>query len=156
MTNPPPLALMLAAAGLQRLLAQGTPTTRTSRLSAAVLGAPAAAVLAAPVLEFRRHQTTVDPRDQADPTSLVTTGINAYSRNPMYLGMAGLLLANTVLRPTPRALLPLLAFVAWINYRQIPVEEEALWQRFGAEYRHYRAQVPRWIAIRRSSRIRRV
>lgn len=147
MKNPPPLALMLTAAGLQRLLAEGTPTTRTSRLLATVLGAGASAALAAPVLEFRRHQTTVDPRDQADPTSLVTTGINAHTRNPMYLGMAGLLLANAVRRPTLRALLPLVAFITWINYRQIPVEESALQQRFGDDYRQYRTKVPRWIDI---------
>lgn len=149
MKNPPPLALMLTAAGLQRFLAKDTQTNRTSRLIATVLGAGALAVLAAPVLEFRRHQTTVDPREQAAPTSLVTSGINAYSRNPMYLGMAGLLLANAVRRPTLRALLPLVAFTAWINYRQIPVEESALQERFGDDYRLYRAQAPRWIAMRR-------
>lgn len=148
MNKPPPVALMLAAAVLQRLLARRTPATQTSRLSAAILSVPSAAMLAVPVLQYRRQQTTVDPRTQADPSSLVTTGFNACTRNPMYLGMAGLLLANAVRRPAPQALLPLFAFIVWIDQRQIPVEEHTLQQRFGDYYRRYRTHVPRWLGIR--------
>ena len=143
MKNPPPLALMLGAAGLQRYLAKDTPTTRTSRLTAVVFGAAAATMLGAPLLEFRRQHTTVDPRDQADPSSLVTTGANAFTRNPMYVGMAGLLLANAVSRPSPRAVVPLAAFTLWIDRRQIPLEENARHARFGDEFRTYSARVPR-------------
>lgn len=144
MRNPPPLALLLAAAVGQRILTRDTPSTPTSRPTSAVLGAAAAAVLLAPVVEFRRQRTTVDPRSDASPTSLVTGGINAYTRNPMYVGMTGLLLANAARRPRPTAMLPVMAFTAWIDRRQIPTEEQALRTRFGSAYADYCARVPRW------------
>ncbi len=150
MRNPPPLALLLAAAGLQRLLTGSTPTTATSRRASAAIAMVSTAALLAPVVEFRRRRTTVDPRADAHPSSLVTGGFNAYSRNPMYLGMAGLLLANAARRPAPIALLPLVGFAAWLDRRQIPMEEEALRAQFGGDYDRYSARVPRWIAPRGS------
>lgn len=145
MTNPPPLALFLAAALGQRVLARDTPTSSTSRAASMAIGTAAAGVLLAPVVEFRRQATTVDPRTGATPTSLVTSGINAYTRNPMYLGMTGLLVAHAARRPAPAALLPVLAFTVWIDRRQISSEERTLRERFGDDFDQYRARVPRWI-----------
>jgi protein-S-isoprenylcysteine O-methyltransferase Ste14 len=115
-----------------------------------VIAAGAGTALLAPAIDFRRHRTTVDPRADAAPSALVTGGLNAYSRNPMYLGMAGLLVANATRRPAPLAVLPLVGFVAWMDRRQIPIEEEALRTLFGREYDRYAALVPRWIGSRRS------
>jgi protein-S-isoprenylcysteine O-methyltransferase Ste14 len=142
---------MLAAAGLQRALARSAPMTTTSRLASAVIAAGAGTALLAPVIDFRRHRTTVDPRADAEPSALVTGGLNAFSRNPMYLGMAGLLVANATRRPAPSAVLPLVCFVAWMDRRQIPMEEEALRTQFGRDYDRYRALVPRWIGPPRST-----
>ena len=80
----------------------------------------------------------------------MTGGFNAYSRNPMYVGMAGLLLANAARRPAPVALLPLVGFAAWLDRRQIPMEEAALRALFRDDYDHYSARVPRWLGPRRS------
>lgn len=150
--NPPPVALLVAAGAAQRLLARRSSSTPTSRSVAALIGAMSIGVLAAPVLEFRRQQTTVDPRAGATPSHLVLTGANAFTRNPAYLGMAGLLLANAAVRPKAAALLPLLGFTAWIDRRQIPAEGRALRERFDEEYETYRARVPRWIGPRPSAR----
>lgn len=44
------------------------------------------------VLQFRRVRTTVNPMSPARASALVTSGIYRWSRNPMYFGMALLLL----------------------------------------------------------------
>lgn len=155
--NPPPVALLMVAGICQRLLTARKPPTRSSRVTAAVLAAASAGILAAPAVEFRRRRTTVDPRASAEPSHLVTTGINAGTRNPMYVGMAGLLLASVAQRkPRTAGLLPLLAFVVWIDRRQIPEEERALLQRFGDDYAMYRRRVPRWLGIPRGPESRHI
>lgn len=145
--NPPPVALLVAAGSAQRLLARHVAPTPASRFTSVLVGAAAAAVLVAPVVEFRRRRTTVDPRAKAVPSQLVLTGINAYTRNPMYVGMTGLLVANAALRPTASVLLPVVGFAAWMDRRQIPAEEHALQAEFGEEFEAYCSRVPRWIGI---------
>ncbi len=106
-------------------------------MSAVLAGAAAA--------QFRRQGTTVDPFDPARASVLVTTGANAVSRNPMYVGMAGLLVANALRRGSWKALLPVAAFTLAIDRLQIAAEETALLAHFGADYESYRAAVPRWL-----------
>lgn len=78
---------------------------------------------------------------------LITCGPFAYVRNPLYLGniliYSGLaVMANVWM---PYLLLAVWAFFFW-QYTWIIWEEEALLaQCFGAEYRDYQQQVPRWI-----------
>lgn len=78
----------------------------------------------------------------------MTTGANAVSRNPMYVGLAGLLVANAVRLGSWRALLPVAAFTLVIDRLQIAAEESALLVNFGADYEAYRATVPRWLGRR--------
>lgn len=138
----PPLALCAAALLAQRALRRGE---RPRRAAAAVLSAASAGVLVAPVVAFRRHDTTVDPRDGATPAVLVTGGVNALTRNPMYVGMAGALTAHALTRGNVAALVPAAAFVAWIDRVQIPAEERDLEVAFGAPYYAYRRAVRRWL-----------
>ena len=79
---------------------------------------------------------------------LVTTGVNELSRNPMYVGMAGLLVANALRLRSWTAVLPLAVFTGVIDRVQIAAEEPALLANFGAEYEAYRASVPRWLDLR--------
>ncbi len=79
---------------------------------------------------------------------LVTSGANTISRNPMYVGMAGLLLAHAAWRGSWAALLPLGGFVVFIDRVQIQAEEAALLEKFGADYDAYREAAPRWIDLR--------
>ena len=44
-------------------------------------------------LSFKNHQTTINPLNLTKTSSLVTTGIFKYTRNPMYLGMVFILLS---------------------------------------------------------------
>ena len=95
--------------------------------------------------QFRRQGTTVDPFDPARASALVTTGANAVSRNPMYVGMAGLLVANALRRGSWKALLPVAGFTLVIDRVQIAAEETALLAHFGADYEAYLRAVPRWL-----------
>ncbi len=97
------------------------------------------------LLHFLRARTTVNPLDPAATTSLVTGGLYRYTRNPMYLGFALLLLAWGLFLANVAALIGVAAFVLYMNRFQIVPEERALEARFGAEYSRYCARVRRWI-----------
>lgn len=86
------------------------------------------------------------PTDPGHPTTrMVTTGVFAVSRNPIYFGagcfMAGLGLAVNWLW----VLIFLLPSLVACYYVLIAPEEKYLTVRFGAEYRLYTAAVHRWI-----------
>lgn len=97
------------------------------------------------VFALWRGGTTVDPVRPARASRLITTGVFAHTRNPVYLGDLLWLAAWAVwLGNAVSALLPLL-FLLWISGVQIRAEEAALAERFGAEFDAYRARVRRWL-----------
>jgi protein-S-isoprenylcysteine O-methyltransferase Ste14 len=63
----------------------------------------------------------------------------------MYLGLAIVLLGWAWYLAHPVAALGVPAFVAWMNRSQIPREERALEQLFGAEFVRYKSRVRRWL-----------
>ena len=97
------------------------------------------------LVHFLKARTTVNPLDPAAATKLVTGGLYRFTRNPMYLGFALLLLAWGIFLANVAALLGVPAFVLYMNRFQIAPEERALEARFGAEYSRYCARVRRWI-----------
>lgn len=144
--RPPPPLLALAAGFAQRALTKDAPPPTAVRALAATATAAASAVLpVASAREFRRQGTTVEPFDPSRAAVLVTNGANAVSRNPMYLGLSGLLVANAIRRGSWAALLPAAVFTLVIDRLQIAAEERALLAKFGADYEAYRAAVPRWM-----------
>jgi protein-S-isoprenylcysteine O-methyltransferase Ste14 len=96
-------------------------------------------------IRFRRANTTVNPLKPQAASSLVTTGIYRYTRNPMYLGLLFLLVAWAVFLLSPFSLLGPVAFVVFIGRFQIAPEERVLLGLFGAEYSAYRSRVRRWL-----------
>jgi protein-S-isoprenylcysteine O-methyltransferase Ste14 len=109
-------------------------------------------VAGASARQLRRHGTTVEPFHTDRSSFLVTSGANSISRNPMYLGMAGLLAANAIRRGSWVAVVPLAALVLVIDRLQIRAEEAALRGNFGPEYETYCADVPRWLDRRSIAR----
>lgn len=89
-----------------------------------------------------KARTTIMPHKKSD--HLVTSGIFAFSRNPIYLANVtlifgfGLVFANTWLL--------LLAFVDGFATRKLAIEREEahLEARFGKVYRAYKGKVSRW------------
>jgi protein-S-isoprenylcysteine O-methyltransferase Ste14 len=79
------------------------------------------------------------------PKTLVVRGPYRYVRNPMIIGVLLMLLAEAVLLQSwPIALWMVVFFVG--NSIYFPLgEEKRLENRFGDDYREYKANVPRWI-----------
>ncbi len=95
------------------------------------------------VVEMRKWRTTVIPHLEAN--HLVTTGVFARSRNPIYLGDA-VILAGLCLRwDAPLALLLVPLFVFTITYRFILPEEDRLRRKFRAEFASYCQKTRRWV-----------
>lgn len=92
---------------------------------------------------FRRAGTPVIPFQPS--TTLVTGGWFRVTRNPMYLGLALILLGVALIDGTLGAFLPLPVFVGILHFRFIRAEESFLEGIFGEQYRAYRTQVRRWL-----------
>ena len=96
-------------------------------------------------IAFRQAKTTANPLKPETASTLVESGIYRVSRNPMYLGIALLLLAWAIYLSSVWSLLGVVAFVHYMNRFQILLEEEAMEKLFGEEYRTYKAKVRRWL-----------
>lgn len=94
---------------------------------------------------FRKAKTTVNPMYPERATRLVTSGIFAFSRNPMYIGFLMWLIACMIYigNITNILLLPLYIYLA--NKFYILPEEKALETIFGNEFREYKSKVRRWL-----------
>jgi protein-S-isoprenylcysteine O-methyltransferase Ste14 len=99
------------------------------------------------IASFLRRGTTFHPgrRALAGATSLMVTGVFRYTRNPIYLGMAIMLVAWAIFLQNVLALLGPVIFIAFITRYQIKPEEEALEKVFGEDYARYKARVRRWV-----------
>ena len=97
------------------------------------------------ILGFRSAQTTIDPMKPDSSTSLVTSGVFRFTRNPMYLALLLVLAGWVVYLGSVVATMVLAVFVMYISRFQIRPEERILESKFGAVYAQYRAQVRRWI-----------
>lgn len=102
-------------------------------------------IAVAGVSAFRRHDTTVNPIRPETTTSIVTAGIYRITRNPMYLGLAFVLLGWAIYLANWAALLLVPAFVAYMTRFQIKPEERALLAKFGLSFAEYMAAVRRWM-----------
>lgn len=139
------LALHLAAAWV------------VSLISPAVFGAGGAGLgkglvvlggllMVAAVVQMTLRRTTVIPR--RDPSALVTGGVFAWSRNPIYLGDA-LVLLGAILWLDALLALPLVASFVWlIQTRFIRDEEARLTLAFGPEFDLWAARTRRWFGRR--------
>ena len=95
------------------------------------------------VATFRRHRTSVNP---TKPSSvIVTTGPYAFTRNPMYLGLAVFYAGVGLLLDTWWAFITLPMVVVAVDRAVIRREERYLASAFGKEYEAFRAKTRRWL-----------
>ena len=103
------------------------------------------AVCLAGVLSFRGARTTVNPLRPDTASALVSSGVYRYTRNPMYLGFAIVLLAWSIFLAAPLTLVGVAGFVLYMNRFQIAPEERALTALFGEEFTRYQSRIRRWL-----------
>lgn len=123
-------------------LFEGTPRRLTVLVGLALVLAGLSLIVMAR-RELSRYRQPTNP---GQPTSrLVTTGIFAHSRNPLYLGgvvlLAGLALSLDMGWP----LLMLTPALALCHFLLVKPEETYLTARFGDAYTHYTNTVRRWL-----------
>jgi protein-S-isoprenylcysteine O-methyltransferase Ste14 len=78
-------------------------------------------------------------------TSLQTTGIYSYSRNPMYIALLLFYLGLALQFGNWWTLILAPFLIVFITYRVILPEERYLTRAFGEEYTNYQKRVRRWI-----------
>ena len=145
---PPPIVALLIAAAMWgvALATPGTALPAKFRLVATIaiaLGGVSMAI--AGVAAFRRAKTTLHPLQPETTSSLVTSGVYRFTRNPMYVGLALVLLAWAVFLSSAWSLLGPLVFILYMTRFQIMPEERVLSGIFGAPYFEYQAKVRRWL-----------
>jgi len=95
------------------------------------------------IMEFRKYKTTVIPHEV--PSRLITSGIFARTRNPIYAADV-LILAGLILRWDAVLSLPLIPVFLWIlEKRFITPEENRMRRVFRAEFAKYERKVRRWV-----------
>lgn len=92
---------------------------------------------------FKRAGTDLIPFRNV--TTLVTSGVFAYSRNPMYLGMVLVLLGTAVTVGAVTTLVVPPLFAAIIQWRFILPEEAMLERQFPEDFPAYCQRVRRWL-----------
>lgn len=91
---------------------------------------------------FRRAGTEVKPWKPS--TALVTDGVYAYVRNPMYVGGTVILAGLAILLASDWMLVLTIVFVPLIHFGVVKREERYLAAKFGEPYRRYMKAVPRY------------
>lgn len=145
---PPPLVALILAIGLA-LAARWLPPTPVGLGTRLLIALPVAALalsFALPAFRaFNRAGTTINPVRIDEASKLVTGGVYAVTRNPMYVGLAGLLTAIAIGLGNPLLLLAPLLFMLFITRFQIIPEERVMLRKFGEDYAAYKARVRRWL-----------
>ena len=144
----PPPAVVLVLGGIMWLVSRAAPSLQFDVAGrdwvALVLVSAGFLFGIAGVVTFRRAGTTVDPT-KPRASSLVTWGVYAISRNPMYLGGLVMLLGWALFLSNALAFLLLPSYILYINRFQIAPEERALTSLFGATYAAYQVRARRWL-----------
>lgn len=143
----PPLLLLVLALALAWFIA-GRPETFlwSNVLVGAVIAALGAILATIAFVQFLMSGTSSDPRASAGgPQRFLTTGLYAWSRNPMYLGFALVVTGWIMALGSLWGGIVLPAFVDVLTRLQIEPEERLMRSRFGSAYDAYAAKVRRWI-----------
>ena len=95
--------------------------------------------------QFYKSKANINPIHLEKSNVFVVDGIYRFSRNPMYLSLAGLLVAWAVYLQSAVSFLGVFLFVYLITQWQIKPEEYWLEKKFGEFYLAYKKKVRRWI-----------
>jgi protein-S-isoprenylcysteine O-methyltransferase Ste14 len=79
-----------------------------------------------------------------EPKELVDKGIYKFTRNPMYLGVLGVLLGLTLLNDSLAMLYYFITVFFIFNMVVLLLEEPRLMELHGQKFENYKKKVPRW------------
>ena len=102
-------------------------------------------VLILAVRLFKKQNTTVNPIKIGNASSLVTSGVFKFSRNPMYLGMVMILFGLALMFNLVGGIFFVLLFMIYITKFQIRPEEEVMERLFGEDFIKYKHKVRMWL-----------
>ena len=102
-------------------------------------------ILISAVNSFKKQSTTVNPIKIENASSLVTSGVFEYSRNPMYLGMALILLGLAFMFNVIGGIIFTILFTIFITKFQIRPEEEVMQRLFEEDFLKYKKNVRMWV-----------
>ncbi|MGP0060837.1 MAG: methyltransferase family protein [Beijerinckiaceae bacterium] len=146
MLVPPPIVLfaLIAVCITAQAFWLGGVTYSTPRcVLAALMLAASVALFAYSGSLFRKAGTPFRPTSPA--TTIVRDGPYRISRNPMYLGMAGVLAGLGVLFGSTLFGAALIVFLIVVHFGVVLPEERYLDSLHGETYRQYKRQVRRWL-----------
>lgn len=145
----PPLVIFFIFVVLMWLIAIAVPSAGFSLPAKNLLAAGFAAFggifAGAAIFSFFRARTTVHPSYPSKSTALVSTGVYAITRNPMYLAILFVLIGWAAYLTNLATLILLPLFIAYLNRFQIVPEERALISIFAVDYEIYCKRVRRWL-----------
>ncbi|WP_413501016.1 methyltransferase family protein [Psychrobacter maritimus] len=145
----PPVAQVIITAaamyGVSKMVPALTFSLNGSTALAVGLGMMGMSLGVMGVTQFRKAQTTPNPQALEKVSSLVTSGIYRYSRNPMYLGLVLILLGWAFYLSHFLAFVLLPVFILYMTRFQIQPEEQMMARKFGKTYQAYLNKVRRWI-----------
>jgi protein-S-isoprenylcysteine O-methyltransferase Ste14 len=95
------------------------------------------------VTQFMKARTTVNPHGSV--SEIVTSGVYAFSRNPIYLGFVCLLIGFPFIFGSYWGLIISPLFIIFMNALVIQHEEAYLEKKFGETYTSYKSRVRRWL-----------
>jgi protein-S-isoprenylcysteine O-methyltransferase Ste14 len=146
MLLPPPLlllALIILGSAAQLWLAGGFAIRPAWSALGGALVVLSLAAIGSCLRRFRAAGTPFRPVSPA--TAVVQSGLYRISRNPMYVGMAGILLGLGLLFSSYVLALAVLPFVIVVHFGVVLPEERYLEQLHGDAYRKYKRSVRRWL-----------
>ncbi|AZO24606.1 isoprenylcysteine carboxylmethyltransferase family protein [Mesorhizobium sp. M1E.F.Ca.ET.045.02.1.1] len=134
------LILMLALRHVFPLAIGGRPLTTVLGI---VLAALAIAIIAWGRMTMQRAGTNIEP---TKPTlAIVTSGPFRFVRNPLYVGLMGLLLGIGLIFDTWWGVLAVVPVFLILHFGVVLREEAYLERKFGEPYRAYKASVRRYL-----------
>ena len=144
---PGPFVAIVIAGGMLLLSPTASlPISDSPREIISTAIAVASGVIAvAAFFSFWRARTTFNPVHPERASTLLTRGAFGFTRNPLYLSLALLLLAYAVKLGSVVAFGGPPLFLAYITRFQVVPEERAMLANFGSAWTEYTQTVRRWI-----------
>jgi protein-S-isoprenylcysteine O-methyltransferase Ste14 len=146
MVLPPPIIFGLAAVGsgvAQYFLLGGFAVSEARSIIGGLVIVLSVVLIGTSARFFKKAGTPVRP--VSPTTTIVQSGPYRLSRNPMYVGMAGILFGLSVCLGSPLFLIALVVALAIVHFGVVLPEEQYLKALHGDAYRRYKVSVRRWV-----------